>query len=84
MNELNEPTLADLIAILQPLVGPEPLSGESPLLSSGRLDSFKVLDLVESLEDTYGFAAQASEITPEHLETPTLVLAYVQRKRAEA
>ena len=79
-----EPTLDAILALLQPLAGAEALGPESALLSSGRLDSFQLLDLVESLEDTYDFAAQASEVTPEHLETPTLILAYVQRKRAQA
>lgn len=79
-----EPTLDAILALVQPLSGPEPLEAESSLLSSGRLDSFQLLDLVESLEDTYGFAAQASEVTPEHLETPALILAYVQGKRAQA
>tara|TARA_R110002072_G_scaffold44717_2_gene124792 strand:+ start:563 stop:808 length:246 start_codon:yes stop_codon:yes gene_type:complete len=79
-----EPTLDAILALLQPLAGAEPLGPESVLLSSGRLDSFQLLDLVESLEDSYGFAAQASEVSSAHLETPTLILAYVQRKRAEA
>ncbi len=79
-----EPTLDAILTLLQPLAGAEPLEPESALLSSGRLDSFQLLDLVESLEDSYGFAAQASEVTPEHLETPVLILAYVQRKRAQA
>jgi acyl carrier protein len=79
-----EPNLDAILALLQPLAGAEPLAAESALLSSGRLDSFLLLDLVESLEDSYGFAAQASEVTPENLDTPALILAYVQRKRAQA
>ncbi len=79
-----EPSLAAILALVQPLAGAEPLDAQSALLSSGRLDSFQLLDLVESLEDTYGFAAQASEVTPERLDTPALILAYVQSKQARA
>lgn len=79
-----EPTLEAILELLRPLAGSEPLAAETPLLSSGRLDSFQLLDLVESLEDTYGFAAQASEVTPEHLDTPARILSYVQAKRGPA
>lgn len=79
-----EPDLEAILSLLRPLAGGEPLGPESALLSSGRLDSFQLLDLIESLEDSYGFAAQASEVTPERLDTPALILAYVLSKRGQA
>ncbi|MBL4849498.1 MAG: hypothetical protein JKY65_28545 [Planctomycetes bacterium] len=81
---MTEPTQADVTALIQTLVPTTPLTGETPLLSSGLLDSFLLLDLVENLEDRYGIAALASEVTPDLLDTPAQVLAYVLRKQAEA
>ena len=81
---MSTPTQADVSALIQGLLPATPLQAETPLLSSGLLDSFQLLDLVETLEETYGFAALASEVRPEVLDTPAQVLAYVLRKQAEA
>lgn len=61
-----------------------PLTDETPLLSSGIIDSISALQLVEFLETTYGFQFQAHEVDQDNLNSLNLIEAFVQSKMALA
>jgi len=58
------------------------LTAETPLLSSGILDSISTVQLVGFLEDTYGVEFQAHEISEDHLDTLASVARLVTQKQA--
>ena len=57
------------------------LTEETPLLSSGILDSISTVQLVGFLEDTYGVEFQAHEISEDHLDTLASVARLVVEKQ---
>ena len=60
------------------------LANDDSFLEKGFLDSTGVLVLVDHLEETYGIKVGDDEITPENLDSITLISSYVQRKLDEA
>jgi acyl carrier protein len=61
-----------------------PIRAETRLISTGLLDSYGVLELVERLETRFHFTALRADLTPENLETPAQILAWIQRKQGAA
>jgi acyl carrier protein len=55
------------------------LALDQPLLSSGIVDSFGVLELIAFLEDTFGVTIAASRLDMTELETVHCIVALVER-----
>jgi acyl carrier protein len=60
------------------------LAGDAPLFSSGLLDSFNLVDLIEHLEQTANIRITPGEISLENLDTLDRMAAFVTRKSAAA
>jgi D-alanine--poly(phosphoribitol) ligase subunit 2 len=60
----------------------EQINTNTPLLSSGIIDSISALELVEFLESTFGFEFQAHEVDQENLDTVDRIEAFVLSKKA--
>lgn len=58
------------------------VGSDESLLDSGLVDSTGIFELVAFLEDTFAVKIEDEEIVPEHFETPAMVGAFVERKRA--
>jgi acyl carrier protein len=59
------------------------LDNNDSFLEKGLLDSTGVLVLVDHLEDTHGIEVGGDEITPDNLDSISLIAAYVERKEKE-
>ena len=55
----------------------------SPLFSSGLLDSIILLDLIEFIETKTGIKIRDSDITLENLDTIVKILGYISRRIEE-
>ena len=60
------------------------LQPQDSFLQKGILDSTGVLELVQFLEEQYGFICSDEEITPENLDSLQAISAYVLRKHAQS
>lgn len=58
-----------------------PIHAETPLLSSGLIDSFKVVVLLSALEQQYGVAIPVENIDVDTFDTPAQILATVEREK---
>lgn len=59
-----------------------PITDETPLLSSGIVDSISALQLVEFLENKYNFQFQPHEVDQENLNSINLIEAFVKERIA--
>ncbi len=57
------------------------LDNDASFLEEGIIDSTGVLELVEWLEEEFGFKIEDEELIPENLDTVNLIAAFVQRKK---
>ena len=53
-------------------------------LEAGIVDSTGVLELVQYLEETYGFSVDDAEMIPENLDSLERIVRFVEKKRADA
>lgn len=53
-------------------------------LQTGIIDSTGMLELVNFLEQTFGFKIADSELIPENLDSLDNLCSFIQRKRAQA
>lgn len=61
----------DLAALIRTSLGLEqPLAADTPLISSGLIDSFDIVALLSTLEGTYGVAISPEEIDADTFDTP--------------
>jgi D-alanine--poly(phosphoribitol) ligase subunit 2 len=58
------------------------LTDETPLLSSGIIDSISALQLVEFLEREFGFEFEAHEVDQDNLNTLDTIVNFVKGKVA--
>ena len=56
------------------------LKDDSPLFSSGRLDSFHLIEMLGGLESTYGVKVSPGEVSLENLDTPQRMAEFLLRK----
>jgi len=56
------------------------LESDTPLLSSGIIDSISALQLVEFLEDKYGFEFEAHEVDQDNLNSVEIITKFVTSK----
>ena len=57
------------------------LKNDASFLEQGIIDSTGVLELVEWLEDEFGFQINDEELIPENLDSVNLLAAFIQRKK---
>lgn len=56
------------------------LKDETPLFSSGRLDSFHLIEMLGGLESTYGVKVSPGEVSLDNLDTPLRMAGFLLRK----
>ncbi len=72
----------DLIELIRVTVGiSSEIGADSPLLSSGLVDSLNLITLLDALETRYGVTLATEEIDTETFDTPAQILAFVNRSR---
>ena len=59
-----------------------PIEDETPLLSSGIIDSISALQLVEFLENKFDFQFQPHEVEQDNLNSLNLIEEFVKSKKA--
>ncbi len=59
----------------------EPIKDDTPLLSSGLVDSISALELVEFLEKSFGFEFEAHEVDRDNLDNLSRIVAFVNSKK---
>jgi acyl carrier protein len=84
MNDTGQ-TIRDFI-ITKYLPGelPENLKDDTPLRSSGILNSLATLALISFIEDRFGIEVQAHETDIDNFDKLEDIVAFVERKRAQA
>ena len=65
-------------------IGKTAIGSDTPLFSSGIVDSFGVLELIAFLEQTYGITVADEEIVPENLDSIDNMTSYLSTKLAAA
>lgn len=60
----------------------EPLQPDTPLISSGIIDSFDVVTLLTVVESEYAVSIDPGEIDVETFDTPDQMLTYIDGARA--
>jgi len=61
-------------------LAPGELAVDTPLFSSGIIDSLNLLQLVTFVEQQCGFKVAAEELTLEHWDSVERILAYIGRR----
>lgn len=61
-------------------VEPSELEDDTPLLSSGLVDSLLAIDLVREIERAAGIRIPPEDVSQEHLDTLGRILAYVAKR----
>ena len=83
MNDIAEDVRRFILERYLPGESASNLKDETPLRTSGILDSMATLALVDFVEKRYGIELEAHETGIEHFDTIADVAALVERKRAE-
>jgi len=61
--------------------GGEDLKDDDSFLEKGIIDSTGVLELVEWLEETFGFKVEDEELVPENLDSVNNLEAFISKKQ---
>ena len=70
----------ELLELLRTTLGLGPdVGGHTPLLSSGLIDSFDVVNLIGALEDRYGVQIDPLEIDADDFDTPAQIMQRLDR-----
>ena len=73
----------ELLQVLNESLGLDgQVDAETPLLSSGLVDSFGVIGLLSDLESHYGVIIEPEEVDAESFDTPVQILERLQRATA--
>ena len=73
----------ELLKVLNESLGLDgQVDAETPLLSSGLVDSFGVIGLLSDLESHYGVTIEPEEVDAETFDTPVQILERLQRATA--
>lgn len=57
----------------------QPLEADTPLITSGLIDSFRIVVLLSTLEAKYGVTIPPEEVEAETFDTPAQMLAVIGR-----
>jgi acyl carrier protein len=72
----------EVIGILAPLVrGGGTIGADTPLLSSGLIDSFAVAELMGALEERFGVELELEQFVVELANTPAMIARVLSRQR---
>jgi acyl carrier protein len=63
---------------------PDELTGETPLITGGILDSISMLKLVVFLEERFGISVEAHEAGVEHLDSVACIAGMIAEKKSAA
>jgi acyl carrier protein len=81
MNDIKE-RIRQFLAESLPGERPSNLHDDTPLRTSGKMDSMGVLRLVSFIEEAFGIEVEAYEVSVENFDRIEDIAAYVERKRA--
>ncbi len=84
MNEIARTVHDFLLREFLPGEAPEELTGQTPLISGGVLDSISTLKLVVFLEERFGVTVEAHEAGVDHLDSLDRIAQLIERKRQAA
>ena len=84
MNDVKDAIRHFIIATYLPGESPDNLKDETPLRTSGVLDSMSTLGLVSFVEETFGVTLEAHETGIEYFDRIEDIAALVQRKQVSA
>jgi acyl carrier protein len=84
MNEINAVVHEYLLREFLPGEDPSELTGSTPLITGGILDSIGTLKLVAFLEDRFGVRIEAHEAGVDHLDSIDQIAALIARKKHAA
>lgn len=59
---------------------PDDAQDDTPLFSTGLLDSFSMVDLIGHIEKTAGIKIKATEVSLDHFDTIGRMLAFVEKR----
>jgi len=65
-----------------PMLAGKSISAETPLLTSGAIDSLGILDLVTFLSERFGVELSDEDFDPANFETFGQLVGFVERSRA--
>lgn len=72
----------ELINLIESTIGiSAPIDAETPLLSSGLIDSIQVVALLTTLEDGYGVTIRPEQVDADSFDTPAQMLATIEQVR---
>ena len=80
MNETVEKIRSFIISNFLFDTGSDQLDDEASFLDMGIIDSTGVLELVEWLEEQYGFVVEDEEMIPENLDSVQRLVSYIENK----
>ena len=60
------------------------LADDAPLFSSGEIDSFSLVSLIEHIEKQCGFRVKPTEVSLDNMDSVERLMAYIDRRTAEA
>lgn len=73
-------SLEDLIHLIQTTLQIDmPIDEDTPLISSGLIDSLQVVVLLAALEERYGVSIEAEQVDADTFDTPEQILAMIER-----
>jgi acyl carrier protein len=84
MNQIADTVRQFILTRYLPGESPENLRDDTPLRSSGILDSLATLGLISFLEQEYKIEIEAHETDVDNFDRIEDIAAFVERKRAEA
>ncbi|MCH8063678.1 MAG: hypothetical protein IH861_14380 [Chloroflexi bacterium] len=73
------PAMGEFIELIHSAIDPgEPVDAETPLISTGIIDSFDIAALLSAIESRYGVEIRPEQIDAELFDTPSQMLALVK------
>jgi len=72
----------ELIALLERWThGAQPLTADTPLISTGLLDSFSVTALLLAIEDHYQLTIDPADVGVDNFDTPAQMIRFLAARR---
>jgi acyl carrier protein len=77
-----ETEVDELIQLIRAQAGPEVTIHEgTPIISSGIVDSFKLVWLIDALETKFGVSIDPGQVGVDNFDTPAQILAFIQARQ---
>ena len=76
------PAMGEFVELIHSVIDPgEPVDAETPLISTGIIDSFDVVALLSAIESRYGVEIRSEQVDVESFDTPSQMLVLVKAIR---